>query len=1646
MQWRPLLTLTNVRNQRLVKKDLKHLIETNNTFQSRSSNIFHTKLITKNKSIINNNDNEENDNVDVDDNMMDKSSSSSSSSTASSDGEEMVAKDKASITLKNLQDSHDVQPPPPPPPQQQQQIESDKKSSDHHHHHHQHQHQHHHQQQHQHKNTNDSNLADLIKRLKCQITQLQDLVTQKDKKILDLNEKLDQQSDYDEIKRELSMVRNELSHFGPIVSLDPITSITTADDDDDDDDDENVGDDNIVDNDNNRPSSTSSLPPPPPPSTNIMSTIDTNNTTNLNNNANNNNNQNQNQRNSLSSHRHQQHHNISPPTTTSSSSSPMFNPFNFPPLQSLGNVESFGSLLGEEIANSYAKVMAAAAVASSNSSSSNNNNKTNHHSSSSHCSNHNNNNGNNNNNSVDSPSHLSNGEIGSGDGCGAGVGGGGNETLELDKSTIESVTTTPTASAMICSMDGAEPLTHSPLGATTVTDLGLIPNNYSHNIFYDKLQHQLRYNVEKYMNETLNTLHISRFVRELLSIHNIGQRLFAKYVLGLSQGTVSELLSKPKPWDKLTEKGRDSYRKMHAWSTDERCINLLKMMVPRKEYGSYLGKDSNSYNKQDETSGAEERIAHILNEAQRSMKGSSSLNRQELLAHSFINGDNIAASMAATAKTMADLKELKNVVNDTISDNGSDRDENKSETQSLCDRKSPSSLMNPTAMATISNFYKNINEPSIHNERSSNNRTPVRNTPSKLPDNNEDASELIRLYQALIGQQIEEGLRNPQNYDDIRNVIALHQELSRLNPFIAQQSNPELIARLFSTGLFNGVNYLNGLPLAMDSSLQSGGNQLVDTAMRKLSPLDSPQQQQRESNAQQDSPRIKIDNLLGQMKTDSSSPSHNGNSSSTGHPCQLNSSNTPSSNAVFNNAADSPDDLAASPLQRIQSITNSLLSQSSLPTLPSQPPRPAKAVLPPITQQQFDQYNNLNTEDIVKRVKEQLSQYSISQRLFGESVLGLSQGSVSDLLARPKPWHMLTQKGREPFIRMKMFLEDDNAIHKLVASQYKIAPEKLMRTGNFVTGPGIPPTGIPGINPAAVIAPPPPQLPGSPQSLPQLNTLATATVPTTKNSSNSIKGPNAADLALKYEQSLSPSSVDNSIRSNTSSPDLASSITTVPSPTAAAASSPSLSMRSRLSAAYNMSNNLLRPVMNQPPNNYMQPSVYELAALTSDLDTQIITTRIKETLMAHNIGQKIFGEVVLGLSQGSVSELLSKPKPWHMLSIKGREPFIRMQLWLNDTNNIDKLQTLKNERREANKRRRTHLDESLPNFKPFDNQLLNQFPNFGQLNSLSKSMIASPGSTGTGFGLSPMATGQPVVKKARILFTEEQKEALRVAFSMDPYPSSATAEFLAKELNLSIRTITNWFHNHRMRLKQINSSASSSNDQDSSNPATAAGYNLGRDNVLFDQNKFRQLLSHRLSDIKQRSNNLNNNSNHGNNINDNSNQFGSPTIFPSSQNSPPSNHRMKYSPSMFQTQSIYSNNTNSCSSPGSSSSFHEEEDLGTLDLSISSHHGHVNPNQFRSHRSPDKLDSTGRSSMHDDSDDGCRDTGDDDDNDVSMAGNTNAISASNDQQQSKSSSKQRRSGSSRRKPLNVMSSSSRRKAAQPQQWVAPRHLLSIPKG
>lgn len=234
-----------------------------------------------------------------------------------------------------------------------------------------------------------------------------------------------------------------------------------------------------------------------------------------------------------------------------------------------------------------------------------------------------------------------------------------------------------------------------------------------------------------------------------------------------------------------------------------------------------------------------------------------------------------------------------------------------------------------------------------------------------------------------------------------------------------------------------------------------------------------------------------------------------------------------------------------------------------------------------------------------------------------------------------------------------------------------------------------------------------------------------------------------------------------------------------------------------------------------------------------------------------------------------------------MLSIKGREPFIRMQLWLSDPNNIEKLQTLKNERREANKRRRTNTDDISRPPSTRDSPIYNFNSNSGYNSPSGQSFTGN-----SGYGNSP--------KKPRILFSEEQKEALKLAFSMDSYPTQSTIEFLATELGLSTRTITNWFHNHRMRLKQIPSGGSS--DPDSS--LNSMTYGVNRDGATFDTVQFRILLSQRLSNLKGQ-------------------------------------EKPRFGGLYGSLQQMY---TNSCSSPGSSTQGDDDVASTTLDLSVSGPH------------------------------------------------------------------------------------------------------------
>ena len=83
-----------------------------------------------------------------------------------------------------------------------------------------------------------------------------------------------------------------------------------------------------------------------------------------------------------------------------------------------------------------------------------------------------------------------------------------------------------------------------------------------------------------------------------------------------------------------------------------------------------------------------------------------------------------------------------------------------------------------------------------------------------------------------------------------------------------------------------------------------------------------------------------------------------------------------------------------------------------------------------------------------------------------------------------------------------------------------------------------------------------------------------------------------------------------------------------------------------------------------------------------DPDTLHATLRLCLRLTRAHQYAMMFAELkstrmILGLTQGSVSDLLARPKPWHKLSLKGREPFVRMQLWLNDPHNVEKLMDMK---------------------------------------------------------------------------------------------------------------------------------------------------------------------------------------------------------------------------------------------------------------------------------------------------------------------------------------------------------------------------------
>ncbi|KAL0610768.1 Homeobox protein cut-like 2 [Plecturocebus cupreus] len=408
----------------------------------------------------------------------------------------------------------------------------------------------------------------------------------------------------------------------------------------------------------------------------------------------------------------------------------------------------------------------------------------------------------------------------------------------------------------------------------------------------------------------------------------------------------------------------------------------------------------------------------------------------------------------------------------------------------------------------------------------------------------------------------------------------------------------------------------------------------------------------------------------------------------------------------------------------------------------------------------------LDTAEIAFQVKEQLLKHNIGQRVFGHYVLGLSQGSVSEILARPKPWRKLTVKGKEPFIKMKQFLSDEQNVLALRTIQVRQRGSITPRIRTPETGSddaiksileqakkeiesqkgGEPKTSAAplsianGAGPASTsedaiksileqarremqaqqqalldmeAAPRGRSVPPSPPERPSLATASQNGAPALVKQEEGGGGPAQAPLPV-----LSPAAfVQSIIRKVKSeigdagyfdhhwasdrgllsrpyasvSPSLSSSSSSYsgqpngrawprgdeapapPEDEAAAGTEDEPPRAGELKAEGVVAEagarlpyypayvpRTLKPTV--PP---LTPEQYELY-MYREVDTLELTRQVKEKLAKNGICQRIFGEKVLGLSQGSVSDMLSRPKPWSKLTQKGREPFIRMQLWLSD--------------------------------------------------------------------------------------------------------------------------------------------------------------------------------------------------------------------------------------------------------------------------------------------------------------------------------------------------------------------------------------------
>ncbi|KAM8993096.1 homeobox protein cut-like 2 isoform 5-T5 [Ara ararauna] len=699
--------------------------------------------------------------------------------------------------------------------------------------------------------------------------------------------------------------------------------------------------------------------------------------------------------------------------------------------------------------------------------------------------------------------------------------------------------------------------------------------------------------------EQLDTAEIACQVKEQLLKHNIGQRVFGHYVLGLSQGSVSEILARPKPWHKLTVKGKEPFIKMKQFLSDEQNVLALRTIQVRQR-GSITPRIRTP------ETGSDDAIKSILEQAKKeieSQKGGEP--KTQSASQAVVNGAGGSSSEDA----------IKSILEQA-------RREMQAQQQALLEMESGGSGRPgdtpPTERSTLATVSQNIVPTYVKQEEGNGASPGPPPTPLAVLSPAAFVQSIIRKVKSEIGDA---GSYFDQHWASERSLLS--RPYTSVSPSLSSSSSSY-------SSMANGRGWPRGEP-------GEGGTNEDELPLADDEP-----------------------HRLTEVKAEG--------------------------------AGTEP------------------AAGGRLSYYPTYVPRTLKPTVPPLTPEQYEMYmyREVDTLELTRQVKEKLAKNGICQRIFGEKVLGLSQGSVSDMLSRPKPWSKLTQKGREPFIRMQLWLTDQlgQGISQQPTPSQGSLPSPI---------PPSPLTPLPCCHTASPVEPQPsPSPPPSP--------------------AEHEKGCQEP-LTLALE-----SSKENQQPESRSTPALGG-------------------------KTY--------------PNSQGPVGIQEIVAMSPELDTYSITKKVKEVLTDNNLGQRLFGESILGLTQGSVSDLLSRPKPWHKLSLKGREPFVRMQLWLNDPLNVEKLRDMKKLEKKAYLKRR-----------------------YGLMSASSDSESPSARSECASPSLQAQDLSLLQIKKPRVVLAPEEKEALKKAYQLEPYPSQQTIELLSFQLNLKTNTVINWFHNYRSRMRR----------------------------------------------------------------------------------------------------------------------------------------------------------------------------------------------------------------------------------------------------